>query len=66
MQAAVDNPVVLPYNPAAQFVHAPAVDKLYFPIGQTFCVEDVVPGGQKYPAVHTPLHVEEVNPVDEP
>ncbi len=44
----------------------PAPAKLYCPTGQMEAVADVDPTGQEYPAVHAPLHVDDVRPGEPP
>jgi hypothetical protein len=56
VQLALAKPIVDPYRPAAQSVHTPDPDTLYFPTGHTAAVADVDAGTQKYPALQLPLH----------
>ena len=45
LQLAVVNPAVRPYNPALQFVHAPAAASEYWPAGHRDAVDEVEPAG---------------------
>jgi hypothetical protein len=49
-------PVVDPYRPAAQSLHTPDPDTLYFPTAHTAAVADTDACTQKYPALQLPLH----------
>jgi hypothetical protein len=61
-QAPDGRPVAAPKVPAGQSVQAPAPAREYCPTGQMEAVADVDPAGQAYPAVHAPLHVDDVRP----
>ncbi len=50
-----------PYRPAEQLVHDTAAARLYCPGGHVNWVVDADPAGQKYPAVHVPVHTDDVN-----
>ena len=56
VQLALAKPIVDPYRPAAQSVHTPDPDTLYFPTGHTAAVADTDACMQKYPALQLPLH----------
>ena len=56
VQLALGSPVVDPYRPAAQSVHSPDPDTLYFPTGHTAAVADTDACTQMYPALQLPLH----------
>ncbi len=56
VQLALGSPVVDPYRPAAQSVHTPDPDTLYFPTGHTTAVADTDACTQMYPALQLPLH----------
>jgi hypothetical protein len=57
---AIDIADVLPNRPGGHAVHWLAPPKLYVPSPHATAVEFVDPGGQMYPAVHGPLHVDVV------
>jgi hypothetical protein len=62
VQLGVVKPGVLPYRPAAQSVHTPALPVEYLPTGQIAAVALVDPATQKYPAAHVPVHDEDDRP----
>jgi hypothetical protein len=57
---------VAPYRPAAQEMHTPAPDRLYFPGGHVAAVALVDPAMHAYPAVQLPLHAAVGRPVVDP
>ena len=63
---AEDRPLVSPYRPGAQAVHAAAPARLYCPGTQAAGVGDVEPGVQNEPAEHSPLHPALVSPDVDP
>ena len=59
-------PDVDPYHPALQLLHDDDPPAAYCPAGQIIAVEDTDPDGHMYPALHGPLHCDDVRPVPEP
>ena len=66
VHADVISPTVEPNRPATQLVQDPDPATEYLPAGHWLAVADVDPMGQAYPAVHAPLHVEDVSPAVAP
>ena len=63
LQLALDMAAVAPYRPVLQLVHTAAPAKLYRPAGQAAAVALVDPATHAYPALQSPVHVEETCPV---
>ena len=63
LQLALDMVAVAPYRPVLQLVHTAAPAKLYRPAGQAAAVALVDPATHAYPALQSPVHVEETCPV---
>jgi hypothetical protein len=61
-QAPDGRPVAAPKVPAGHSVQAPAPAREYCPATHWVAVAEVDPAGQAYPAVHAPLHVDDVRP----
>ena len=66
VHAEVVSLTVEPNRPATQSVQDPDPATEYLPAGHWLAVADVDPMGQAYPAVHAPLHVEDVSPAVAP
>ena len=53
---------VAPNEPPGHRVQVPMPATLYCPAGHVNCVVDVEPTAHAYPAVHAPLHADDVRP----
>jgi hypothetical protein len=66
LQLALGMPDTAPYRPGAQSTHTLAPARLYFPAGHATATGLVDPATHAYPAVHSPLHADVVNPEEAP